>query len=128
MHFRRLSASPTEMIFTTVQDPFCNTIKQICAVNSKHRFLPQGVNLAVETQGQFTVYALLGDRLLTHPKQWCPSRSPEEAKTGSMLDKSLYLFSTRFPFAHLTTIWPFIGAQKRTYSRASFGLKSSPNF
>ena len=79
---------------------FCNNIKQICAVNSKDRFLPQGVNLVVETQGQFTVYALSGDRLLTHPKQWCPSRSPEEAKTGSMLDKSLYLFSARF---HLHT-------------------------
>ena len=63
-------------------------------------FWPQGVNLAVETQGQFTVYALSGDRLLTHPKQWSPSRSPEEAKTGSLLDKSLHLVSTRF---HLHT-------------------------
>lgn len=89
------------MIWTTFLDPSWNTIKQICTVNSKDLFLPQGVNQAVETQGQFTMYALSGDRLHTHPKQWSPSRSPEEAKTGSMLDKSLYFFSTQF-HSHIT--------------------------
>ena len=64
-------------------------------------FLPQGVRLAVETQGQFTMYTLSGDRLLTHSKQWSPFRSPGEAKTGSILDK-LYLSSLDFVRTSLT--------------------------